>query len=543
MSPRSSTAVHLLALAAIVAAAFLPWLRTENHTSARDGRHAEISREMAERGDYVVPYVLGKPYTDKMPLFTIVTAALFRLTGRVDIGMARLPSSLSVMVMVLATYLLGRRWFSVRAALWAAAMEASFLVVLEWGLAVRSDTMLAAWFTLAILLADRSAESRCPRSSWLYWVGSCLAVSAAVLSKGALAGPSFLIPAIAIWRARRGRCVPPMAYLAAAVLLVALGPAAWGVASEIRSPGHVARVLEYQFSRTLGQHAAPFYEMPFQLLRGTGPWGLFALGAGWAAVRRVRRSGYDRTLIPALTLATGLVALSLSPSKRSHYLLPLIPMWALFLAGYLDQAAGAEGAAGSPRDGPAPRWLFVWPLRLCLVVVIATVATLAVRWVPGLGAGRVVPWLAYGAVGAATAYGILCAWRGRSSAAVGALLLAVLLVALVGQAAYWRLYRKPDPEFASARELGRAIPPGAAIGALETGSEILFFVLNRRVTFLPDSYPAMLAFLRQPGPHYLIVRTQRLADLQGVLPAPPRRIGEWTFPQDKVNATLLAIEP
>ncbi len=543
MPDRLRTAVHLLGLAVVAAAAFLPWLGTENHMDGRDALHAEIAREMAVRGDYIVPYEHGKPYTDKTPLFDIVAAALFKLTGRVTLGMARLASALSVVALVLTTYLLGRRWLSVRAAVWAAAMEVTFLLVLKWGMAVRSDTLLAAWVACAVLLADCAAAAKSRRASWLFWAGASLAAGAAVLSKGAVAGPFIVFPVIALWRARRGRWLPPVAYCAAAAVLGALGPVAWAIASEVRSPGHIQGVLGYQFSRTLEEHTAPFYEYPDVLLRNTAPWGLFALGAAWAAIRRARRSGYDRTAIPALSLLACLAALSCLPNKTARYLLPLIPMWALFLAGYLDRAADA---AGSPDEEPAPRCLFTWPLVLCLAFVVAAVAGLAICWVPPLGAGRVIPGLAYGAVGVAVAYAVASAWRGKWPAAVGGLLLAVLLVALPYTAATWRLYRKPDPEFALVREMDRAIPPGMPIGAFGTstkrGSDILFFVLNRPVTFLADS-AALADFLHGPGPRYLIVGTPELSRVLSTLPYPPRPIGNWILPKSQLGVTVLAIEP
>ena len=46
-----------------------------------EGLHAEIAREMAERGDWITPRFLGEPFFDKPILYCWVEAASLRLLG------------------------------------------------------------------------------------------------------------------------------------------------------------------------------------------------------------------------------------------------------------------------------------------------------------------------------------------------------------------------------------------------------------------------------------------------------------------------------
>ena len=63
------SSVHVAALVLYGALAFLPWLGQELDLANREGRHAEIAREMARSGRFLVPTNCGELYKDKAPLF------------------------------------------------------------------------------------------------------------------------------------------------------------------------------------------------------------------------------------------------------------------------------------------------------------------------------------------------------------------------------------------------------------------------------------------------------------------------------------------
>ena len=99
---RDNTALHLILLTALGIAVFLPELNQRKWVDGREGRHAEIAREMAETGQYLVPQSMGIPYTEKPPLFNWVVAGLFQLSGHVNFEIARLPSALAAVAAVRA---------------------------------------------------------------------------------------------------------------------------------------------------------------------------------------------------------------------------------------------------------------------------------------------------------------------------------------------------------------------------------------------------------------------------------------------------------
>ena len=64
---RGGMLTDLLMVSAIAALVLLPALGQTRYLANRELRHAEISREMAETHDYIVPHLLGKPHPDKPP--------------------------------------------------------------------------------------------------------------------------------------------------------------------------------------------------------------------------------------------------------------------------------------------------------------------------------------------------------------------------------------------------------------------------------------------------------------------------------------------
>src|SRR5262245_11208804 len=98
----------LVALSAIAALVLFPTLGQTRYLANRELRHAEISREMAERGDYIAPHLVGKLYPEKPPAMHAVAAVAMRWWGAPSMFLARLPSALAAIGITLMTYGLGR---------------------------------------------------------------------------------------------------------------------------------------------------------------------------------------------------------------------------------------------------------------------------------------------------------------------------------------------------------------------------------------------------------------------------------------------------
>jgi 4-amino-4-deoxy-L-arabinose transferase-like glycosyltransferase len=525
------TLLHILLLLAVGAAIFLPKLGTLNLIEEREPRHAEIAREMVVSGNWLVPQFCGRPYVDKPPLFNWSIAALFALTGRVDFGMARLPSVLSGLAALLGVYALGRRWFNPRTALWAALIMAMSEFMIVWARTCRMDLMMASLILYATLLADMSAASGGRRSLWL-WLAASVVIGGAVLSKGPQALFFFAVPAVMAWRIRRGRWVPPLTYILSVLVTAIILFAAWALPAEVRHPGHMRELFGYQFGAGLHEHTKRFYLYVDQLLLGTAPWSIFVFGAAHLAVRRLRRAGLEFASAAALTVAIEFLVLTATPNRREHYLLPLLPVWSLLLAWFMDQATvclaqrgDVRSVAGVP-DGILFRRGFLWPLAGLLVLSVAAGITGAVAWVyfahSGVAAGVLVMLL----VAALAVAGLIMLRRHCITYAVG-LLFASALVASAGlhpmlSEGVFQMVKKHEQMI----EIAQTIPREGQVAAYDVHHEFLYFQLNRPVVFA-QGLDDLGKFLEGDGIRYVITQEYHAQDVVGLAPRPIFAIHTW----------------
>jgi len=518
-------AAHVAALALYGALAFLPRLGQEVDLANREARHAEIAREMAASGNCLVPMLCGEVYRDKGPLFNWTVALLFRLTGRVDYFVARLPSALSAIAVLVGVYLLGRRWLSTRAALLAAVLWGTSPLVMNWARCCRTDMLMSCLLLFAVLLADLAATAGPGGRRAALWLAASVLAGLAALSKGPHALLFFAIAAVPIWRARQGRWAPPVPLILLALGVFAALIGGWALAAELSHPGYLALLTGHQFGEGLSQHSAPPYYYFVHVLLHTAPWGLFAAGAGYWAVRRWRRGGFDATLVPPIAFAAMLLLHTLVTNKRIHYLLPAIPWWALWLGGFLAEATRSPAADG--KDGEnAPAWAFRWPLALILAGLLVAGLAGPFAWAKRAESGVIAAAAVCVPLAALAAWGLAALVRRRAARAL-ALLCAACVLASVSWFPLWiRYVAKPSRDVLAARELVRAIPPGAPLAAYGLEDEHLYFKLNRAVLFArtPEE---LKAFLDAPGPRYLVTKADQAAEVRCLTARPLRQLLAW----------------
>lgn len=153
-------------------------------------QYAEISREMAQSGDYLQVYDRGNNYLDKPPLLFWMSACSIKLLGATNLGY-KLPSLLMALLALYATYRLARLLYDENtgraAALVLGSCQGMFLMTND----VRCDLMLMGWVITAIwLLKEWSLNGR-----WLYFLGGGTAIGLGMMTKGPI---SLLAPAFAL---------------------------------------------------------------------------------------------------------------------------------------------------------------------------------------------------------------------------------------------------------------------------------------------------------------------------------------------------------
>lgn len=101
--------VEILVLLAVAYLVFFTNLYRHDYVKT-EGLRAVVVDEMLQREGLTMPTVHQTPYLKKPPLYAWTTSTAARAVGRFDEEIARMPSAVAGVLLVLLTYWLGERW-------------------------------------------------------------------------------------------------------------------------------------------------------------------------------------------------------------------------------------------------------------------------------------------------------------------------------------------------------------------------------------------------------------------------------------------------
>jgi 4-amino-4-deoxy-L-arabinose transferase-like glycosyltransferase len=315
---------HAKWLLFVVAALFL-FLGTRGLNEPDEGRYAEIAREMAVTGEWLVPHLNGFEHFQKPPLLYWLTAASIRVLGANEWA-ARLPSALAALGVVLLTHGIARRLFDRATAVAAVLVVVSSFEFFALGRLLTPDMLLTFWVTAAIaaLVSGRR---------WLFFI--CMGFG--FLTKGPMA---LVVPVSAAFgwqmfpRPDGEKLKLPWGRGMALTLGVGLS---WFVLLSVRNGALLDYFWRYElverFTSSAHGRSKPFWYFAPVLVVGFLPW-IFFLPAQakelWTRWKKSEWMNTDGLLCCWIILP--LIILSLSGSKLPTYILPLFPALSMLAA-------------------------------------------------------------------------------------------------------------------------------------------------------------------------------------------------------------------
>jgi 4-amino-4-deoxy-L-arabinose transferase-like glycosyltransferase len=361
---RSSASLLILIslwLAIYVAGMFTPPLLDDV-----DAVHAEAAREMVVRHDWVTLYTDGYRYLEKAPLMYWGLAASYEMFGIHDWS-TRLPLMLSVLVLVLLTYELGRYAFGERGGFYSGLALVTSIGTYIFTRFLIPDVAVGMWLVLSYYFFLCSLEQERP-SRLVCW-GFAATCALNVLTKG-LIGLVFPFGTIAIFLLITGnlRHVLNLRLVSSTLLFLALA-APWHILAAIRNPpqGQARGFLWFYFinehvMRFLNKRVPPGYDtVPLVLfwallLLWLVPWAVFLPQAlrevpvRWKQLQADLDRRSRSNLLFLLWALVILVFFSFS-TRQEYYTIPALPAIALLAGGWLARESSGEASTRDLRAG------------------------------------------------------------------------------------------------------------------------------------------------------------------------------------------------
>lgn len=302
-----------------------------------EDRWAEIVREMRLTGDYFHPCINGKPYFDKPLLSYWFIALVAAITGRLNEWVVRLPSAISGLLGLWATMNLGRRLFSPQRARTAGWILLSTYGFIFWSRAGSADMENMTAIILAVAWYWARREKPGFLSYFIFYV-ICF-IGAQTKGLTAVVVPILVVLPDLI-KDKRWKSYLSVSHLVALVMGFSLyfGPMIY---SEITKSGYQSSGLGLAFKENIVRyfrpfdHKEPFYVYFHYLPQLFFPWIPLLVAAFWAAYAHFKNHDWpSKWLTISATLV--FVFFTLSGSRRSYYILPMLPFCALMSSLYFD---------------------------------------------------------------------------------------------------------------------------------------------------------------------------------------------------------------
>lgn len=369
------SAAALFSLLVLLAIAWFGTLDQRKLVKSDEGRYAEISREMAQSGDWITPRYNDVKYFEKPPLLYWASAAAFKVFGETEWA-ARLWVALTGFAGVLIAYFAGCALFGATAGLLGAIVLASSPL---WVLASHFNTtdMGVSFFIEAALLAFLAAQraGTSERKVRFLMLACWAAMGFAVLSKGLI---GIVLPGLVlacyVTITRDFRPIGRL-HLGKGLLLFLIIVVPWFLAVSLRNPEfprfffiheHFGRFTQVEGYNRYG----PWWYFLAIIAVGMLPW-IFIVPRGLAEGLSFRGRDSASEVEPRLFLLLWIVVItvffSVSRSKLPGYIVPVVPALSL-LVGLALSRMSMEG--------------FRWFLVCTAVLATATLVVMIVD--PGM---------------------------------------------------------------------------------------------------------------------------------------------------------------
>jgi 4-amino-4-deoxy-L-arabinose transferase-like glycosyltransferase len=354
----SRTSLYLCTIGLLWALIYVPGLFSPGLMDDADAVHAEASREMLSRHDFITLHANGVRYLDKAPLLYWLTAGSYAAFGFSEFS-TRLPLSLFVLAALLAVFLLARDIAGNDAGFFSALILATAVGPYIFTRFLIPDVVVGLWLTITVHLFWRSLNVSRPSLALCWSLGIVTALN--VLTKG-LIGAVFPVGIIGLYLLITGNLrhlLKLRLFSTAAVFFAVAAP--WHLLAILRNPpqGEAKGFFWFYFineqvNRFLNKRIPRDYDkVPLWLFWGLIlvwllPWSPYLVAALRQLPLRLRKlraqltSEQQALLLLVIWALVILVFFSFS-TRQEYYVIPALPALAVIAGLWLARESTAPG--------------------------------------------------------------------------------------------------------------------------------------------------------------------------------------------------------
>ncbi len=303
-----------------------------------EGRWAEVAREMMLKGDYFHPTINWTPYFDKPLLTYWVIVATSWITGSMNEFVVRFPGAVAGLVSLWATVTLAKRLFNHRAAYLSGWILLTSFGFLFWSRTACADVENVAFIVLAVLWYSVRRD----RPGFVsYFVFYAICATGAQF-KGL---PAAVLPCLIcipdMLRKGRWRSYISLAHIAAFMAGAVLYLAPFWYAS-LSAEGYGQSGFYLVFRENILRffnafdHKEPFYVYFYYVPLLFIPWSPVVIGAVAESIKNYRAMDSASRWMAEACLVVFLIY-TLSSSRRSYYILPIMPFLSIAAGNFLSR--------------------------------------------------------------------------------------------------------------------------------------------------------------------------------------------------------------
>jgi len=324
----------LLALAAFSIIAYN--LGTASLFETSEGRFASVSRSMLDSGDWITPRLNGIAHFTKPPLTYWASAVGMKLFGINEFA-AKCFLPFTAALTVIGCYQIGILLMSTKAALSAAFALLTSLFFIEQFKGLTCDPLLALFETWMVWALIRYHQRPGKRTAVMFWAFAGLGM----LTKG----PPALIPLLGIlpafWLCKNLKGLKKLLSNKIGWIYFSIIGLGWFLLVIFLNTD----LLKYfivdetinRFTSQVFHRNGSWHYFIWVLLVGTFPWTPFFIGGIIKAYREYRTNHDFSSCLLILWLFIPFIFFSLSASKRTAYILPLLIPACLLTGKYIGR--------------------------------------------------------------------------------------------------------------------------------------------------------------------------------------------------------------